>query len=305
MEFSHLKYFIRASELNSISKAASEFNVATSVISSHISSLERELGVQLFDRLGKTIQLNEIGHIAYRHALKITDMMNDVCCEICDNNDSLEYTLLVSTLTIPKVVPFLVRGFQKQYPQIKLRMLQYQKAKDIRDMNCDIMLYSSNEPISQNNSRTLYKEPICLLAAKTHHLAQQKEILPEQLEEEYFIRSSENSDFGQLTTAIFQRMNLSPRIAAITDYPSFALEMVACGMGIAFQPYLTWCFDLPSFKEKITPIPVKGFDAVRYINITWNAERYYSKAMDHFIEYAIEFMRELDQSQGDGRGDVL
>jgi len=107
MELLALEYFIRVSELNSIRKVAIENNITSSAISTHISNLEKELGVLLFDRKGKAVRLNANGEIAYQHAIRLVDLVNDAQVEIFDENDKLNYEISIFTLTIPKVMPIL------------------------------------------------------------------------------------------------------------------------------------------------------------------------------------------------------
>ena len=59
MELQDLMYFIRVSELKSISKTAAEYQVVPSAISNHIGSLEQELGYRLFDRNMNAMLINE------------------------------------------------------------------------------------------------------------------------------------------------------------------------------------------------------------------------------------------------------
>jgi len=294
MELLELEYFIRVSELNSIHKVATENNITSSAISIHISNLERELGMLLFNRKGKSVQLNTNGEIVYQHAIRLVDLMNDAQNEIFDENDKLNYEISVFTLTIPKVMPHIIKSFKQKYPEIKLKVAQYQKKKDIADMRCDVMLYSSNDMAATEYSKTIYEEPIVLIVSKDHPFAKEKCIAAERLKEEQFIYPSEISDFGQLTFKIMERLGINPQIAVVSDYPSFVMELVASNIGISFQPGLTYKY---YNNPDIVPVEVENIKPVRYITIGWNNMRYYSKAVNIFIDYTIEYMKTLEHSQ--------
>ena len=69
MEITHLRYFKKTAELEHITKAAQELHVAQPSLSRTISMLEDELKVKLFNRKGKSIELNEygMGRQGFRH----------------------------------------------------------------------------------------------------------------------------------------------------------------------------------------------------------------------------------------------
>ena len=70
MEFSQIKYFIMAAQMQNISKAAQILNITQSALSKSISNLEDELGVLLFDRSGKKVTLNNNGKNFLEHAIQ-------------------------------------------------------------------------------------------------------------------------------------------------------------------------------------------------------------------------------------------
>ena len=298
MELVELRYFIRVSELNSISKVAAENNVAASAVSSHISNLERDLGYLLFDRKGKSVWLNEKGEILYRHAVRLLNLVDDAKREIKDRNLQLDYEIRISTLTIPKVLPHLIRSFTEQYPQARLKVSQYQKKRDIQDMGCDIMLYSAYTRTQQPNTVTIYEEPIVLLVSKEHPLAREQSVSIDRIRGERFICPSRISDLGQRIYKVMDEWRLEPRIVAVSDYPSYVLELIAAGVGISFQPSLTYRY---YGNPNIVPIKLQEMNLVRYISIMWNDVRYRPKVAELFIRHAAQFMRGIDETSLNGK----
>src|SRR5215510_1895776 len=68
MELRHLRYFVSVAEEASVSKAALRVNICQPALSRQIRDLERELGVRLFDRIGRRIQLTAEGEDLLRRA---------------------------------------------------------------------------------------------------------------------------------------------------------------------------------------------------------------------------------------------
>lgn len=293
-------YFERVCELNNLSKVAQEYNVTPSSVSSHISDLEKELGAKLFDRNGKHIQLNSNGKIVYNRFSRINDLMTDAEREIRDNNGEPDYSITISSITIPRVIPLILRDFRKDHPSIKLTIAQYQKSHDIASMNCDVMLYSTSAAQSTENSFTFYEEPILLLASKQHPLAKKRSgVEIGEIVAERFIRASEGADFGTLTGRIMKQLGISPEIAIVSDYPEFVMELISANMGLSFQPGLTYQFYYRN--QNITPLYIKDFSPVRYINIAWDKNRYYSKATDTFVKYVCNYLKKLSEEGIPGR----
>ena len=84
MEITHLRYFKKTAELEHITKAAQELHVAQPSLSRTISMLEDELKVKLFNRKGKSIELNEYGIIVLNHTNRILKELEAIHREIDD-----------------------------------------------------------------------------------------------------------------------------------------------------------------------------------------------------------------------------
>ena len=74
MEIKHLKTFEAVARTLNFTKAAEELHYVQSSVSAQIQSLENDLGVPLFDRMGRTIRLTEAGQRLLKYAVKIQDL---------------------------------------------------------------------------------------------------------------------------------------------------------------------------------------------------------------------------------------
>ena len=82
MDIHSLIYFKKVAELQHFTRAAEELRVAQPSLSRTISALETELGVKLFDRVGKNVTLNRFGEILLRHTNAILQEMQDISTEL-------------------------------------------------------------------------------------------------------------------------------------------------------------------------------------------------------------------------------
>lgn len=121
MDIRRLEAFSKVYELGSFSKAGEELFLSQPTISAHVSSLEDELGVRLFDRLGRTIVPTKAGDILYRHACEAFKSLENAQAEIGLLQNSVGGELVVGASTIPGhyFLPQVISGFLNQHPAVK------------------------------------------------------------------------------------------------------------------------------------------------------------------------------------------
>ena len=124
MEITHLRYFKKTAELEHITKAAQELHVAQPSLSRTISMLEDELKVKLFNRKGKSIELNEYGIIVLNHTNRILKELEAIHREIDDARENSVMNVTFSMNAASTLIPRLVRGFKEEHSDIRLHILQ-------------------------------------------------------------------------------------------------------------------------------------------------------------------------------------
>jgi DNA-binding transcriptional LysR family regulator len=119
MELRHLRTFKAVAANRSFTQAAKELGYVQSAITAHVKTLEADLGVRLFDRLGRHIVLTEAGSELLAYATKILDLM-DGDREAVAGNGKPSGTLHISaseTLCIYRLPPVL-EEFGKRFPEV-------------------------------------------------------------------------------------------------------------------------------------------------------------------------------------------
>lgn len=124
MDIRRLEAFCKVYELGSFSKAGQELFLSQPTISSHISSLEEELGVRLFDRMGRSVLTTTAGDILYAHAREIFRSLENARADIEALLDSVSGEIAVGASTIPAqyILPGLLRGFLAAHPHVGVRI---------------------------------------------------------------------------------------------------------------------------------------------------------------------------------------
>lgn len=288
MDLQQLTYFKRAAELGNISATAREFNVVQSAVSTQIKNLEYELDALLFERVHNRLMLNANGRIMYRHAVSILGKVKDSKKELMDMSGQARQELTVSVETIPLLLPDIVGGFCKAYPDIKIRLLQYQKDFGMANLQCDLMLCFSKEPRQEENSLNIYEEEILLAIPNVHPLAGRNRVGLEELSGQNFIQRSKLSELREITEVYWRCFQ--PHIVAVCDYPPLINSLIAAGVGMAFLPRLSAVGD---GKESFTLAAIDDFTLKRWIYIQWRKESYLSEATHLFLTYMKDFFRDF------------
>lgn len=176
MDLHSLIYFKKVAELQHLTRAAEELRVAQPSLSRTIAGLEAELGVKLFDRVGKGIVLNRNGAILLRHTNNVLRELADARTELADQEAEGSRTVTISLFAASKLLPQLISAFKAEYPFIRLQIIQH----DLREQGegeRDIAIFSSVQPAVGENERVLIEEELFLSLPEGSPLASQR-VLP-------------------------------------------------------------------------------------------------------------------------------
>ncbi len=120
MDVRKLEAFCRVYELQSFSKAGDVMFLSQPTISSHVANLEEELGVKLFDRLGRKVIPTQAGDVLYENAIKVFANLDRAKASIEMLRDRVVGDLGIGCSTIPSlsILPGMLAGFSKKYPEV-------------------------------------------------------------------------------------------------------------------------------------------------------------------------------------------
>lgn len=289
MEITHLRYFKKTAELEHITKAAQELHVAQPSLSRTISMLEDELKVKLFNRKGKSIELNEYGIIVLNHANRILKELEAIHREIDDARENSVMNVTFSMNAASTLIPRLVRGFKEEHSDIRLHILQEDLVED-SGQSCDLTLFAGSQPVSGPYCTTLIEEEIRLALPVTNPLAHFDSLTLDQVSKEEFICLQKGKNLRSITDAYCKMAGFDPNVVLESDSPETVRELIRAGIGISFIPILTWQ-DMED--EHIALVPISTPHCRRYINLSWRESSYLSPAAILFRDYLIKHFAEL------------
>ncbi len=289
MELRNIKSFIKVAEFENFSKAAEVLGYAQSTITLQIQQLEQELGVNLFDRIGKRVLLSEKGRAFLSYANDMVQLEAEAI-ETVSENTTPTGTLRIGTIEsiASSFLPLLLEEYLKKCPQVHLDIIigvTLELYDQLEKGNLDI-IFLADRPAYHPTLKTVFSRPVAVpfIASAEHPLANQKNVPPERLTEETILLTEKNNNYRQ----IFDEL-------AIQHGASFHHTQEISSFAISFLPkYAT----LPILQEKnLALFTVAGFDIKMDLLIFYHRQKWVTPAMKYFTETAEEFFSPSAESE--------
>lgn len=187
MTITQLQYVLAVAEHQNFTKAAQKVFVTQPTLSMQIQKLEDELGVRIFDRSKKPIQLTETGGKIVNQARNIVNE-SDRIQDIVDQQKGFiggTFRIGVIPTVMPTLLPMFLNNFIKKYPKVKLK---------IEELNTDTIIERLKEghldaaiaatPLETENIReqVLYYEPFVAYIPQSHRLSKLEKLKVEDLD---------------------------------------------------------------------------------------------------------------------------
>ncbi len=187
MEFRQLKTFrIVADNLN-FTKAAQQLFMAQSSVSAQIKTLEEELEIKLFDRIGRRVLLTDAGLKLYDYARRMEEMSLEIRSELTDSRYSRgSLTIRVPETLAVNYMPQIVSRFHQTNPKVTLNFINCsdrQLREELNSGRIDLaFLMTDSIGFNDVSVRMLKTEDLVMVSGPSHPLSQKNHFNLEDLE---------------------------------------------------------------------------------------------------------------------------
>jgi LysR family hydrogen peroxide-inducible transcriptional activator len=263
MNLRDLKYIITVAETRHFGKAAERCFVSQPTLSSQIKKLEEMLGVTLFERTKRSVELTPIGEAIIEHARKITEQVDAMVQLAQAHQDPLSGPLRIGAIPTlsPYLIPLILLPLKTQYPQLQLVLNEEvtdMLLKRLRDHEIDAALIATAVDEADLEALDLFDEPFWLAHPRNHPLYTKEEITYRDLEQLDLLLLSEVHCLAQQVMTICGREN-RPQEGAMGDLKAASLEtllqLVGAGFGSTLVPALatrgSWMTDSGIIARKL------------------------------------------------------
>ncbi|QNI35622.1 LysR family transcriptional regulator [Edaphobacter albus] len=241
MEFHQLRYICAIADTGSFSRAAERCQVAQPSLSQQVLKLEEDLGVKLFDRLGRSIRLTEAGRAFVPYARSILDQIEMARASVTDKETDVRGSVAVGV--IPTIAPYMIprytASFAKKYPEAKLRIVEETTPvliEGLRDLSIDLAILALPMRYKDLEMFPLLTERLFAVLPKDHPRATKESLSLKELRGESFVMLRDGHCFRDLSIAACTHARITPRIAFESGQFSSLFGMVAAGVGVSLVP---------------------------------------------------------------------
>lgn len=284
MDIKQLIYFLKIAEEGNISKAAERLHMAQPPLSQQLKLLEEELGVILFERNTRRMQITDAGQLLQNRAQQIIELMEKTSKELNDLKEGSQGILSIGTISSAgeTLVPIMVQNFHKVYPGVDFRIKEsstFEILELVKRGVVEIGVIRTPFNLETFDYISLPEEP--MVAAASDSLLDTSEAFL-HLDELKGKPLLFHNRYANNIEEACKKSGFEPQVKCRIDDTRTMLNWASDGMGIALIP-----------RDMIALIPhsnlhfieIKEETLATKIIVIWRKNHYLSTPARHFLEF--------------------
>jgi DNA-binding transcriptional LysR family regulator len=291
MNFRQLRTLITVADAESVALAIGQLHLSQPAASRQIQALEAELGVPLFDRVGRRLRLTAEGEEIVRRGRRLLQEADSLRDRANAMKSGLTGTLRVggSPQTIETVLAPFVRHFRRRHPSIEVHFIEDGGARihsRLRDGDVQLALTSVRDDMLA--ARLLFPVYVLAVVAPSHPLGERSAV--------------EVAELGDVPLWLLQRSfaargwfdaechnaEVNPPILLESGAPATLMALAANGDGVAI---VSSHVSIPRNGVKAIPVTCRGKPIGRWIHAAWDRRRFFPPFAHHFVDELVAHVR--------------
>lgn len=290
MEFREISTFLQVAQYQSFSKAARHLGYSQAAVTIQIKQLEQELGVHLFDRIGKQISLTHQGQVFYQYAVSIRNELEQAKNAVSDPS-TLSGKLCLGTIEsiCASIFPDLLAEYHRLHPEVTISIVTDSPGVLLDRMNENTIdiVYLLDRRIYDNRWCKTLEEPEenIFVASPDHELALAKRELEldEVLRFPFFL-TEKDASYRHMLEQYLASINRSVKPFLEIGNTEFIIHMLLKNTGISFLPKFTVQRELQ--QKQLTALNVRGFQMQTWRQIFYHKNKWVTREMQEFLHLA-------------------
>ena len=286
MIIGYLREFLAVTQLGNFSMAADELFMSASSLSKHISALEAELGVKLFDRTTRAVSTSRYGEILIPFAIKIIEQEDAFHEKLLLEASENENVLRIASL--PMLAHYgiteMLSSFRDKNPTVNLQISETENREVSFNLSrgiCDVA-FTGFVPEGMENI-TISVNPIVAVLPSKHPLSRESVLQLQQLRNEKFLFLDENTGIFSICIDACAEAGFKPCVVYKSHRPENILKFVSQGMGVALMMTpLVEFFHLSDISCVGIDPPLKA-----YVHLAWNGKPPLKPIVKKFLHYIL------------------
>ncbi|MEA4894828.1 MAG: LysR family transcriptional regulator [Oscillospiraceae bacterium] len=302
MDIRDLRYFCMTAEMEHVTRASEKLGVSQPFLTRVISNLEKEIGLSLFDNIGRKIRLNDNGETFFRHAKRILSDIDELNAEIGTMLDRHNKSISV-LCNMSSFSPEMIMAFRKKYPDYTIS-IEFATVKDIIGAlvtgEADFAFCSpplNDDPIKGLKTDLVLCERCSILLPPGHPLIGRDTVTFDDIKNEKLVTTSKGTALRINIEQTFKKYDFRPQIVCESNDMNLIIRSVKDGMGYAIIP--RWqLYSNPELKRYCVDVDIP--ETYANIGITYNTRPCTGSASNDFKDFVLQFLDEFkNRAYGD------
>jgi LysR family hydrogen peroxide-inducible transcriptional activator len=309
MNLRDLKYIITVAETQHFGKAAERCFVSQPTLSGQIKKLEEDLGVTIFERTNRSVEITPIGAAILVHARQMMEQADAIEQLAQAHQDPLAGPLRIGAIPTlsPYLIPLILLPLKRQYPQMKLVLseeLTDTLLERLRNHEIDAALLATAVNEADLESIPLFDEPFWLAHPRDHALYNKEKITRKDLDSDELLLLSEGHCLAQQAMEVCHLKERDSQ-GEMADLRAASLEtllqLVGAGFGCTLVPALaiggSWASGSGIVARQLE-LP----DAYRRVSLVFRHSYPRRAALDAFAQVILENLPNTVSPLSAGKG---
>jgi len=292
MDIYQLQVFLSVYRNKSFSAASRELNLSQPSVSTHIKKLEDELGVSLFDRIGRRTSPTKEGTLLFSRAEELVSRLSDIKTDLAASGKEVRGILTIGATAIPGsyVIPPLAAEFTKQFPEVFFQVTIDDSKKIAEKVAAGELTLGIVDDIKSTGDLAglhTFRDELILVAAPG--VVGKKEISPLKLFTIPFLLREEGSDSRRSMEKQHLLHKISVKamnVKAILGSTDSLKEAVKAGLGATLLSRFVVKDDLKA--GRIEEVRIKGVKMKRLFYIIAHKKRVLPEHYRAFVQFLSE-----------------
>jgi DNA-binding transcriptional LysR family regulator len=289
--------FVAISRNESVSRAAEELSLSQSATSAALAELERQFDFKLFDRVGKSLRINEAGRQLLPQAVELLDRAEEIEAGL-NGHASFGDMNIGATLTIGNyLVTILVARFLQDHPESRIQLQVHNTRtiiQQIANHEVDLGLIEGDCHHPDIEVEPWIADELVVFCAPGHPLAQKKKINRKDLMDEPWILREKGSGTRDTFDRAFLPYHAKLNIRLELEHTEAIKRVVESGLGIS-------CISRLALKDafrrgSLVPLETPDIDLSRYFYFLWHKQKYQTAGMRSFLAFCKEMTAGVERS---------
>jgi DNA-binding transcriptional LysR family regulator len=307
LDLRQVRSFVMVAREGSVTRAASLLNYAQSSVTAQVHTLEQELGVPLFDRVGRGVSLTTAGVEFLSYAERLLGLAEEARLSVRSGGEPAgRLTIAASESLLTYRLPELLRTFQSEFPAVEIALHASALCMSVVAIEAGVDLaITIDEPVldPQFTVRVLREERMVCAVSTEHPLARLERVTAAAIGEHQILLTERSCSYR----ALFERtlVQFGSRVSRSLKFASVeAIKQCALArMGVAVLPEIVVAEELRKGTLVVLPWPTHSLHV--YTQIMRNKEKWFSPAMQAFWKSAIEQLSDGTASQRQPEDDAV